>query len=51
MIKRTFLMRCTKNIFVFAAVVMESVALSSCSKSDDESNELPIKQNTVIIDN
>ncbi len=51
MIKRTFLIRCTEYLFVFAAVVMTSVVLSSCSINDDESNELPIKQNTVIMDN
>lgn len=48
--KSNFLVSCAKHVFVFSAVLMASVALSSCSKSDDESNELPIKQNTVIID-
>ena len=49
--QKNFLNPLHKYLFVFAAVVMASVALSSCSRSDDESNELPIKQNTIIIDN
>ena len=51
MSKRNFLVSCAKRVFVFSAVLMASVALSSCSKNDDENSELPIKQNTVIIDN
>ena len=51
MSKRNFLVSCAKRVFVFSAVLMTSVALSCCSKSDDESNEYPIKPNTVIIDN
>lgn len=51
MSKKKFLVSCAKRVFVFSAVLMASVALSSCSKNDDENSELPIKQNTVIIDN
>ena len=51
MSKRNFLEKCAKRVFVFSEVLLESIALSCCSKNDDESNEYPIKPNTVIIDN
>lgn len=46
--KSNFLACCTKSIFVFSAVLMASVSLTSCSK--DEQEEQPTKENFVVLD-
>ena len=46
--KSNFLACCAKSIFVFSAVMMASVALTSCSK--DEQEEQPTKENFVVLD-
>ena len=46
--KSNFLACCAKSIFVFSAVLMASVALTSCSK--DEQEEQPTKENFVVLD-
>ncbi len=52
MSKRNFLVCCAKSVFVFATVVMASVALSSCSEDDKDENKTPDipKQSIVIND-
>ena len=51
MSKRNFLVCCAKSVFVFATVVMASVALSSCSEDDKDENKTPdIPKQSIVID-
>lgn len=48
MSKSNFLMSCAKHVFVFSAVLMASVALSSCSKDDKDDVQNVPEQSAVI---
>lgn len=53
MSKKNFLERMAKHAFVFAAVLAASVALSSCSKDDDNTKKeetVEVQPNSAVID-